>query len=107
LLPATFAWVSRYVVNSLSAEPDFAHYSTGPGTGRDHGYQPPLTPPQEVKVGLAADIGTLQRLPKVVGNGSKARELALTGRQFGAAEAKELGFVSDVVQGSRKEVVGE
>lgn len=66
-----------------------------------------LTAPQEVKVGLAADIGTLQRFPKIVGNGSKARELALTGREFGAEEAKEIGFVSDVVQGSRKEVIGE
>jgi len=62
---------------------------------------------QEVKVGLAADIGTLQRLPKVVGNGSKARELALTGRQFGAQEAKDFGFVSDVIPGGRKEVIGE
>jgi hypothetical protein len=42
-----------------------------------------------------------------VGNGSLARELALTGRQFGAATAKEIGFVSDVVPGSRKEVIGE
>lgn len=62
---------------------------------------------QEVKVGLAADIGTLQRLPKIVGNGSKARELAMTGRKFGAAEAKEIGFVSDVIPGSRQEVICE
>ncbi|RSH88148.1 uncharacterized protein EHS24_000675 [Apiotrichum porosum] len=59
----------------------------------------------EVKVGLAADIGTLQRLPKVVGNGSLARELALTGRKFGAATAQELGFVSKVVDGGRQEVI--
>jgi enoyl-CoA hydratase/carnithine racemase len=58
-------------------------------------------------VGLAADIGTLQRFPKIVGNDSKARELALTGRKFGSVEAKEIGFVSDVVQGGRKEVLGE
>lgn len=62
---------------------------------------------QEVKVGLAADIGTLQRFPKIVGNGSKARELALTGRKFYAQEAKEIGFVSEVVSGGRKGVVGE
>lgn len=58
-------------------------------------------------MGLAADIGTLQRFPKIVGSGSKARELALTGREFNAAEAKEIGFVSEVVPGSRKEVLGE
>jgi delta(3,5)-delta(2,4)-dienoyl-CoA isomerase len=62
---------------------------------------------QEVDVGLAADIGTLQRFPKIVGNDSKARELALTGRKFGADEAKEIGFVSEVIQGGRREVIGE
>ncbi|KAI9631976.1 ClpP/crotonase-like domain-containing protein [Dioszegia hungarica] len=59
----------------------------------------------EINVGLAADIGTLQRFPKIVGNDSIARELALTGRKFGAAEAKEMGFVSRVVKGGRGEVV--
>jgi hypothetical protein len=63
--------------------------------------------PQEVNVGLAADIGTLQRFPKIVGNDSKARELALTGRRFGAEEAREIQFVGDVVHGGRREVVGE
>jgi delta(3,5)-delta(2,4)-dienoyl-CoA isomerase len=61
---------------------------------------------QEVNVGLAADIGTLQRFPKVTGNDSKSRELALTGRKFGAVEAKEIGFVSEVIEGGRREVVG-
>lgn len=51
---------------------------------------------REAAIGLAADIGTLQRLPKAVGNDSLARELALTARDFDAAEAKELGFVSKV-----------
>lgn len=58
-------------------------------------------------MGLAADIGTLQRFPKIIGNDSKARELALTGRRFSAVEAKDIGFVSDVVQGGRKEVLGK
>ena len=62
---------------------------------------------QEVNVGLAADIGTLQRFPKVVGNDSKAREYALTGRKFSAEEAKQIGFLSEVVPGGRKEVLGE
>lgn len=58
-------------------------------------------------MGLAADIGTLQRFPKVTGNDSLARELALTGRKFNAQEAKDIGFISDVVKGGREEVVGE
>ena len=44
-----------------------------------------------MNVGLAADIGTLQRFPKIIGNDSKARELALSARKFGAVEAKEIG----------------
>ena len=34
---------------------------------------------REVRLGLAADVGTLQRLPKIVGFGSLVRELCLTG----------------------------
>ncbi|KAL5534875.1 hypothetical protein ACEPAG_1340 [Sanghuangporus baumii] len=60
---------------------------------------------KEVDVGLAADVGTLARLPKISGNISHVTELALTARPFGAAEARELGLVSKVVKGGRKEVV--
>jgi len=60
---------------------------------------------KEVDIGLAADIGTLARLPKVAGNESLLRELAFTARNFSAAEAEKLGLVSKVVQGSRDEVV--
>ncbi|EPS95693.1 hypothetical protein FOMPIDRAFT_1131961 [Fomitopsis schrenkii] len=60
---------------------------------------------KEVDVGLAADIGTLARLPKVVGNHSLLHELAYTARNFSAAEAEKLGLVSRVVQGSRDEVL--
>jgi delta(3,5)-delta(2,4)-dienoyl-CoA isomerase len=51
----------------------------------------------EVKVGLAADVGTLQRLPKVVGNDSVVRELAFTGRRMDAEEARHLGLISKVL----------
>ena len=47
-------------------------------------------------MGLAADIGTLARLPKQTGNASLLDELALMGRAFGADEAKELGLISRV-----------
>ena len=48
---------------------------------------------QEVDIGLAADVGTLQRLPKVIGNDSLCRELCYTARPFYSAEAKEFGLV--------------
>ncbi|BAT93500.1 delta(3,5)-Delta(2,4)-dienoyl-CoA isomerase, peroxisomal [Vigna umbellata] len=50
---------------------------------------------KEVDLALAADLGTLQRLPLIVGFGN-AMELALTGRTFTGEEAKELGLVSRV-----------
>jgi delta(3,5)-delta(2,4)-dienoyl-CoA isomerase len=61
---------------------------------------------KEVDVGLAADTGTLARVPKLVGNASLLNELALSARTFGAEEAqRSLGLVSRVVPGSRAEVV--
>jgi enoyl-CoA hydratase len=50
---------------------------------------------KEVDVGIVADVGTLQRLPRLVPDGI-ARELAYTGRRFDAAEAKEIGLVNRV-----------
>lgn len=52
---------------------------------------------REAAIGLAADIGTLQRFPKIVGNDSLARELAYTARFFDADEARTIGFVSRVL----------
>jgi delta(3,5)-delta(2,4)-dienoyl-CoA isomerase len=51
---------------------------------------------QEVDIGLAADVGTLQRLPKVVGNDSLARELVYSARRFQSDEALQFGMVSRV-----------
>ncbi|GER44774.1 delta(3 5) delta(2 4)-dienoyl-CoA isomerase 1 [Striga asiatica] len=48
---------------------------------------------KEVDLAIAADLGSLQRLPAIVGFGN-AMELALTGRSFSGAEAKELGLVT-------------
>lgn len=50
---------------------------------------------KEVDLAMAADVGTLQRLPAIVGFGN-AMELALTARRFSGTEAKELGLVSMV-----------
>ncbi|KZT68475.1 ClpP/crotonase [Daedalea quercina L-15889] len=60
---------------------------------------------KEVDVGLAADIGTLARLPKIAGNHSLLHEFAYSARDFSAAEAEKLGLVSRVVQGGRDEVL--
>ncbi|EPS27151.1 hypothetical protein PDE_02094 [Penicillium oxalicum 114-2] len=53
---------------------------------------------KEVDIGIAADIGTLSRLPKVVGNFSWVKEVALSARIFGADEALRVGFVSAVYE---------
>jgi delta(3,5)-delta(2,4)-dienoyl-CoA isomerase len=48
---------------------------------------------------MAADVGTLQRLPRVIGSESVVRELAFTARKMMASEAKECGFVSKTYDG--------
>ncbi|KAF2806813.1 delta-delta-dienoyl-CoA isomerase [Mytilinidion resinicola] len=48
---------------------------------------------KEVDIGLAADVGTLTRLPKIVGNYGWVKEVCLTARYFGAQEAMQVGFV--------------
>lgn len=53
---------------------------------------------KEVDIGLAADIGTLSRLPKVVGNLSWVKDVALSARIFGAEEALRVGFVTQVAE---------
>lgn len=50
---------------------------------------------REVKLAIVADLGTLQRLGPIVGEGH-ARELALTGRDIDAARAERIGLVNDV-----------
>lgn len=50
---------------------------------------------QEINLGLTADVGTLQRLPKVIPEGP-ARELAYTGRRMGAEWARDVGLVNAV-----------
>lgn len=51
---------------------------------------------REVDVGMVADVGTLQRLPRVVGEGV-AREMVLTGRDVTAAEAQAWRLVNRVL----------
>lgn len=50
---------------------------------------------KEIDIGMTADVGTLQRLPKLIGEGM-VRELAYTGRKFDAAEALQMKLVNRV-----------
>ena len=50
---------------------------------------------KEIDIGMTADVGTLQRLPKIVPDGV-ARELVYTGRRMPAARAYEVGLVNEV-----------
>jgi len=53
---------------------------------------------KEVDIGIAADIGTLTRLPHSVGNHSWAKEICLSARVFGSDEALTHGLVSRVCE---------
>ncbi|KXS94556.1 hypothetical protein AC579_4474 [Pseudocercospora musae] len=53
---------------------------------------------KEVDVGLAADVGTLSRLPKIGVSYSWAKEIVYTAREFGAEEAEKVGLVSRVAE---------
>jgi enoyl-CoA hydratase len=50
---------------------------------------------REVKVAIVADMGSLQRLPRIIGHGH-TRELAFTGRDIDAERALRIGLVNDV-----------
>ncbi len=50
---------------------------------------------REVRLAMVADVGTLARLPAIIGEGA-TRELAFTGADIDAARALRLGLVSDV-----------
>ena len=51
---------------------------------------------REIEIGMAADIGTLQRLPRVVNNLGWVKDVCFTGRNFSAQEAHKQGFVQEV-----------
>jgi enoyl-CoA hydratase len=50
---------------------------------------------RETKVAIVADLGTLQRLPRIIGAGHMA-ELTYTGKDFDAAYAERIGLVNSV-----------
>jgi enoyl-CoA hydratase len=58
---------------------------------------------QEINLGIMADLGTLQRLPKVMPE-AIVRELAYTGDRFDADRALKTGLVNNVFE-TREEMV--
>jgi enoyl-CoA hydratase len=52
---------------------------------------------REVKVAMVADLGSLQRLPPIIGEGN-TRELAFTGKNIDAARALRIGLVNEVLE---------
>ncbi|MCY1081220.1 crotonase/enoyl-CoA hydratase family protein [Archangium lansingense] len=50
---------------------------------------------REVRVGITADLGALQRLPRIIGEGN-TRELAYTGGDVDAERALQMGLVNRV-----------
>jgi len=52
---------------------------------------------RETRIGIIADLGTLQRLPYIIGYG-RFMELALTGRDFSAAEALQMGLITHLCE---------
>jgi enoyl-CoA hydratase len=51
---------------------------------------------RETKIAIVADVGTLQRLPRVISKGHVA-ELAFTGKDITAEHAARIGLVNDVL----------
>ncbi|MEV6274397.1 crotonase/enoyl-CoA hydratase family protein [Nocardia sp. NPDC051832] len=52
---------------------------------------------REAKVAIVADIGSLHRLPGIIGEGH-LRELAYTGKDIDAARAEKIGLINDVFE---------
>ena len=48
---------------------------------------------KEIDMGMVADLGTLQRVPKLIPDGIM-RELAFTGRNVSAQEAEKIGLIN-------------
>ncbi|KAJ1365694.1 hypothetical protein KIN20_026104 [Parelaphostrongylus tenuis] len=60
----------------------------------------------EVNIGIAADVGTLNRIQKIVANDSWTRELAFTARDVGADEALKFGLISRIFSTQESVVEG-
>lgn len=50
---------------------------------------------RETRIAIVADLGSLQRLPPIIGEGA-TRELAFTGKDIGADKALRIGLVNEL-----------
>jgi len=57
---------------------------------------------KEVDVGIVADVGTMARMGKIIGNHSLYRELCFSGRNFNASEALQLGLISRIFKNQQE-----
>ena len=60
---------------------------------------------QEINIGMTADVGTLQRLPKIIPDGV-AREMAYRGHRLPAARAHQVGLVNELFDDHESLVAG-
>lgn len=60
---------------------------------------------KETELGMTADVGTLQRLPKLIPAGI-VKELAFTGRKFSAQEAQQFGLVNKIFDDQESMLAG-
>lgn len=60
---------------------------------------------QEINIGMVADVGTLQRLPKLVPL-AVVKELAYTGRRLPAQKALAYGLVNEVFESAEAMLAG-
>lgn len=56
---------------------------------------------RETKLGIVADMGSLQRLPYIIGQ-SNTRLMAFTGRDIDAATALGMGLISQICDGTKE-----
>jgi enoyl-CoA hydratase len=60
---------------------------------------------RETKIAIVADMGSLNRLPNVIGQGN-TRMLALTGRDFPATEALRMGLINELYENQEELMKG-
>lgn len=60
---------------------------------------------RETKIAIVADLGSLQRLPFVIGQGH-TRELAFTGKDIDADRAQRIGLINDVFEDGQRLLTG-
>lgn len=49
---------------------------------------------KEVDIGITPDLGSLQRVPKAIGNASLFKEMIFSAKKFGANDAEKMGLIS-------------